>query len=351
MKILCTGFTLGQCGNPPKPGYAILSECLMPLLKDLGHDVDNRCVAVNEDLEQYDLIICGLISPFSVSAKYIFPAFSLLDRYWVTERKPVIAMIDDWEMHQVTQNSKSAFRNINRLLRPNVYARRPGYSWANSNEGTAAMMRVLSRFTETGIPQAIFPKMGFGDGEIYKRIVPAEGYWFLDPVSYMVRHSFTRVHPADRRREWVLAGIHDYRDFTADLAAKGATWPVRQFGGGLDTRRATLVHISEVVQAYTQSWGVLSKPYRKLFGAGWWRERVIHAAVTRNVLFSDPREMPQLGAAYSYSVAEIESFSAGQLYDLAEAQAAALRAGVWQPEQLQAAAEEMLATAIMRHEI
>jgi hypothetical protein len=349
MKILCTGFTLGQSGSPPRPGYVILSECLVPLLKDLGHDVDNRHVTAGEDLEEYDLIIAGIISPFSVSAKYIFPVFSLLSRYWLTDRKPVICMIDDWEMHQITGNSKSALRDIRRLTRPNVYARRPDYAWASSEEGMNAMVRVLSRFTETGLPPVILPKFGFGDGEIYKRIVTAEEYWFLDPVSYMPRHEFGLVHPRDRQRQWVVAGIHDYRDFVQDIRQKHAAWPVLSFGGGLDTRKETLVPVSEVVEAYANSWGVLSKPYRKLFGAGWWRERVVHAAMTRSVLFSDSREYAQLGAPYMYSVAEIESFSTGQLYDLADAQADALRAGCWLPARLQAATETMLSTVMSRH--
>jgi hypothetical protein len=331
VKILVCGMTLGQSGQNPVIGYSTLSPLICAMLRGLGHDVDTRIITVGEDLSKYDVLFCGLISPFSVAGKHIYAAVSLLDRYWCTGEKPVVAFADDWTLHQIDQNSRSTRRQLTRLTRPSVFARRPGYDWATTSAGYQAIARVVERATETGWPPLVLPLFGFGNIEVFKPLIMAEAYWPLDPVCYMPRIAYERVWPQERTRQWVLAVIQDHPEYIASVSS--AAWPLLQTGGGL-TKRDTLVPVEEVVQMYASNWGVLSPPYKRLLGGGWWRERMVHAAMTRSVCLCDPAEVPQLGEPYQKTLHDIESMTTGQLLDLAEEQAAALRNGCWSGDQL-----------------
>lgn len=342
MRILLTGMTNGQCGQGPKPGYVIMSDCMKRLLMTLGHEVDNRKIAVGEDYGEYDLIIAGIFSPFSINSKFIYPVTDMLDRYWREDAKPVMVMVDDWTLHQIDQNSRSTRRQLTRLTRKSVFDRRPGYDWATTPEGYSAIARVYERVTETGWPPMILPVFGWGDASIISKIIMAEQYWPVDPVAYMPRYSFTPVPPEKRSRSWVLAVIQEHSDWMKSL---GMTWDLAQFGGGMTKRGGeTLSRIEDVIAAYARSWGVLSPPYKKLAGSGWWRERFVNAAMTGSVVYCDPKEAPQLGLPYAFSLQQIEAMSAADLSELARAQRDALRAGCWDAETLHQHVTEMLAS-------
>lgn len=337
MRILVTGQTNPQAGLPPRPGYVTLAACLVPLFQALGHQVDNRPVAIGEDLSGYDVILCGIFSPFSVNGKWIFSSVDLLDRYWREQEGPVGVFVDDWTLHQIDQNSRSTYRVPSRLIRDTVFDRRPGYDWACAYEGQSAIVRTFTRITETGWPPCILPVFGWGEPQQVMREIMAESYWPLDPTSWMPRHQ--AVFPAERKRAWVLATMQDHSDWFSSLSP---SWDVIRFGGGMTKRKADPVPVTEVYQAYADARGVLSPPYPKLLGAGWWRERMVHAACTRAVLCCDPREAPQLAPAYEYSLAQYEAMSDHDLTDMAEYQAWALRQGCWDGERLHHEAERML---------
>jgi hypothetical protein len=342
VKCLVTGWTPQQGGRLPDLGYMTLTDCVIKLLRDLGHEVDARNVKPEEDLSEYGLIICGICSPFSVSGRHIYGGLSLMDRYWITGKIPVMSLVDDWEMHQIDQNSRSAKRGMYRLTRESVYAHRPGYDWALSAGGQAAMTRVIDRVTETGYPPAIFPAFGWGNHEVFQRMVTAESYHCLDLTCYTPVYPVTRTWPSERRKEWILGVIKHHGPFLDTI--KNHRWPVREIGGGMTKRdKSSLMQERDLVALYGGSWGILSPFYGRLAGSGWWRNRFVYAAMARTVLYCNPREAPQLGEAYMLPISTIESFTPGQLTDVAEAQAAALRAGCWSGVQLHEAGMKMVA--------
>jgi hypothetical protein len=317
-----------------------LTDCVIKLLTDIGHDVVARPTVPEEDLTEFELIVCGICSPFSVSGRHIYGGLSLLDRYWRTGKIPVLSLVDDWEMHQIDQNSRSAKRLLTRLIRPSVYSHRPGYGWATSDEGMSAMGRVIEQVTETGYPPAIFPAFGWGNHDVFKGLVTAEGYYSLDLTCYTPIYPYTRVWPSERRREWILAAVKHHQGFADSL---GCTWPIDMIGGGMTKRvKGSMVQERDVVAEYGKSWGVLSPFYGRLAGSGWWRNRFVYAAMTRTILFCNAKEAPQLGDAYQLPMYMIESLTNGQLCDLAEAQAAALRGGCWTGERLQEEGRKMV---------
>ena len=337
MKILVTGMCNGQAGAPPRPGYVTLADCLTRLLMALGHDVDNRPVAIGEDLSGYGIIFCGLFSPFSVNGKWIFSVVDMLDRCWNRDEQAVATFVDDWTLHQIDQNSRSTYRVPKRLIRDTVFDRRPGYDWACSAEGQSAIVRLFTRVTETGWPPMIMPVFGWGNPRMVMKEIMAEQYWPLDPTAYMPVHS--AVYPDERKRAWVLATMQDHAEWWEKIHPE---WEVITYGGGMTKRKADPVPVTEVFQAYADCRGVLSPPYSKLLGAGWWRERMVHAAMTRAVLCCDPREAPQLGEPYALTLEAIEAMTDSQLDEAASAQAAALRHGCWDGTRLHAEAEVMI---------
>lgn len=339
MKVLVSGMTGQQAGKIPLTGYMTLASCVVRLMRDLGHEVDFRLISVGEDLSEYDLMILGIMSPFSVAAKNIYTVLSALDRYWSTEQIPVIVLVDDWTGYQIDQNSRSARRLITRLTRESIFDRRPGYQWATSPEGMGAMIRVMEHVTETGWPPAIFPAFAWGDHSVFRSILMAEDYYPLDPTCYTPVYPFETVPPEERKREWVLAAIST-SDWTEEFTS---TWPLRLIGGGMTKRDASSVMMeTEVVQEYARNWGVLSSPYKKLLRSGWWRNRFVYAAMTRAILYCDPEEAPQLGEPYLQSFEGIEKMTTAQLGELAESQATTLRANCWTGEQLHEEARKMI---------
>jgi len=342
MKILFTGMSLQQTGYQPVIGYQPVSSAVVTLLRDLGHSVDQRHVEVGEDLGQYDLLAVGILSLFSISSKYLYPVLSLLDRY--RDEKPLVCLIDDWECWQIPQNTRSASRNLSRLRRPAVYARKPGYAWACSPEGQAAIARVVHRAAEDGYPPAIWPAFGWGGHSVMKSLVDAEAYFPLDVTSYAARYPVSRLGDAERRRAWVLGVIK--KQPVEWAGSLGLGWELDVIGGGgRQTAGVIQERIQEhaLVRRYAESWGVLSPFYRKLAGSGWWRNRYVYSAMTGAVLWGDPREAPQLGPAYQVPVAAIEGMSISELRELAEAQRDALAKGCWTGERLHAEAERMIA--------
>jgi hypothetical protein len=340
--------SLGSIGKPPKAGYATLTPLLEQLLTDLGHDTETSTVNVGENLDEFDLIVVGLTSLFSIAGWYMYSIFGLLDRYWITGRRPVLIYPCDWES-SISQNTGSACRVLGRLTRPAVSARRPDYSWAISQDGQAALSRVIHRADETGWPPCIIPAFAWGEHSVLTRRITAERHHILDVTSYTPPHPFTPVPPEDRERRWVLATVK--KNFDGWPSVLGLGWPVLWHGGGgrqttgLPQKRVQ-VHESQIIQEYAASWGVACPPYVRLCPGGLWRTRVIHAAMTRTPLLADRREMPQLGEPYAVPADKIEAMSNQELAELAEAQAAVLRAHVWPGERLQAEAQAMLRAAV-----
>jgi hypothetical protein len=248
-------------------------------------------------------------------------------------------------MSPITGNAESAMRDISRIVRPSVSARRPCYQWATSSDGITAITRVLSRATETGWPPSMFATYGFGDHSVYRRLVHCEDHYCIDLTSYMQRYPIEQAAPEDRAREWVCAALKKpSREWAESLPA---TWPVISYGGGgRQTKgvRAESLKVPEpiVVAEYGKRWGVLAASYKKLHGAGWWRPRLVYAAMAGAVCYSDSREYAPLGETYQQPLDVIESMSAGGLHGLAHAQAEALRAAVWTGDRLQTEAQAML---------
>jgi hypothetical protein len=140
------------------------------------------------------------------------------------------------------------------------------------------------------------------------------------------------------------AGIHETEPILGKPVPEPRAWNLHVIGGGLTKRdRSSVMPEAEVVQEYARCWGVLSPPYAKLLGSGWWRNRFVYAAATRTVFWGDPREAPQLGGAYELPLGKIETLGIWELDSLADYQADSLRGRCWTGEQLHHEARRMLA--------
>jgi hypothetical protein len=181
----------------------------------------------------------------------------------------------------------------------------------------------------------VMPMYGWGDRSLVrKRMPPAMArIEALDPSStiYPLIDPFKPLPPEEKRREWVLGAIQphdrwaDKKEFGWDVHYLGSKTAIARHGG---TRYKTE---AEVIERYNESWGILSPPYPQA-GSGWWRSRFMYAAKLRSVLVCDKGEGDPLGRPYQQTVKDVEALSTDGLTELAEAQAAALRAYMPHPE-------------------
>lgn len=325
MRILVTGATHQQAGKGTKQGYQPVVEMHVQALRDLGHEVTQRAVGIaDEDALGHDVLIVGLVPYLSVAGHHVFPVIDLLDR---AERagKRVLLYVDDWQYPRVLDNLMTVARGPHRLTRETMFSGRPGYGWATDPLGQAAVDRHLERMLTRPWSPVIYPAFAWGNHRLLAGHLPAERAYCLDPTSYTRPYPITRVADEHRERRWVLGTLSNQATWLKSLGP--LIWELRQAGRPKDD--APNLSEADLVQEYATAWGVLSPLYKKVAGSGWWRNRFVYAAMTRSVLLADPEEVRGLGAAYLADAQDVERLTTVELRDLAEAQAACLRAKVW----------------------
>jgi len=327
MRILVTGCSQQQCGSGTKQGYQPVIEMHVQALRDLGHEVTQRPVVIDDDEAlTHDVLIVGQVPCLSVAGHHVYPALNLLERA-EAKGKRVILNVDDWQFPRIHDNLMTVARGPHRITRESVFKGRPGYDWITSPEGQRTLDRYLERMLTRPWPPVMYPAFAWGDHKLLAGHLPAERSYFLDPTSY-TRSYHTNEPPltdGERHRRWVLGVLSDQSAWLKTLGPM--TWDLHL--AGRPKEGAPAMQEADLVRLYADSWGVLSPLYKKVAGSGWWRNRFVYAAITRSVLLADPEEVRRLGAPYLVDVRDVESLTAGELRDLAEAQAACLRDRVW----------------------
>ena len=327
MRILVTGCSQQQCGSGTKQGYQPVIEMHVQALRDLGHEVTQRPVVIDDDEAlTHDVLIVGQVPCLSVAGHHVYPALNLLERAEAKGNR-VILNVDDWQFPRIHDNLMTVARGTHRITRESVFKGRPGYDWITSPEGQRALDHHLERMLTRPWPPVMYPAFAWGDHKLLAGHLPAERSYFLDPTSYT--RSYHTNEPSltdgERHRRWVLGVLSDQSAWLKTLGPM--TWDLHL--AGRPKEGAPAMQEADLVRLYADSWGVLSPLYKKVAGSGWWRNRFVYAAITRSVLLADTEEVKNLGAPYLADVRDVEACTTSQLRELAEAQAACLRAKVW----------------------
>src|SRR3954469_20379906 len=327
MRVLVTGCTQQQCGSGTKQGYQPVLDMHVQAMRDLGHEVTQRPVVIDDDEAlTHDVLIVGQVACLSIAGPHISPVLNLIERAEAAGKR-IILNVDDWQFPRLLDNLMTVARLPSRIARETVFKGRPGYGWLVSPEGQRTLDHHLERMLTRPWPPVIYPAFAWGNHRLLSGHLPAERSFFLDPTSYTRPYPLPepRLTDGERHRRWVLGVLSDQSTGLRSLGPM--TWDLHL--AGRPKEGAPPMQEADLVQLYADSWGVLSPLYKKVAGSGWWRNRFVYAAMTRSVLLADPEEVRNLGAAYLADVRDVEALTTGELRQLAEAQAECLRAKVW----------------------
>lgn len=359
MKILVTGNTPQQCGRGTQMKYGPVIDLFVRALRDAGVEVDHRILDPDTSLAEYDAVWLGMSPINSMSSRYMFGPLEMYGRI-VDEGKPCLFWIDDWQTQLLNAAFKSILKDPKRLVRePGAVLQDTRYAidWAREPANLDKIAKGVEYLYSKPWPKTIAPFYTWGNHlEIFKKHpqVTADNLIEVDPSRYVDWYPITPREDADREHKWVLGILSNQHKWIEDIGVR--TEPLTEHeqaaldlgdAAALESYRWELFHAGgkaskagqrlrepELVQAYAESWGVLSPPYWHV-GSGWWRNRFVYAAYAGAVLAGDPREGWPCSSAYGYPVDMIERFSNNQLRELADAQKTALGQQMMTKEQVQ----------------
>jgi hypothetical protein len=370
VRIIATGCTQLQLGTPPKSNNSIqkidVPNAIMQALRERGHEVDWRRVEPGEDLSGYDLAWVNLAPINSLNGRQ-----GATGALWALgSGLPCVGFFDDWAtslvfngMQSLQRNPMAFYKYLISTGKTGVDVAKTHYSLesaekaiagvAETDPGAASKLRIERYYMRDNDAQTrehqhalleqcfafteerwragmvpVMPMYHWGDRAIIRKRMPGAmgAIEALDPSStiYDLIAPHEPVDPHEKKREWVLGAIQPHDQW---VEKKQPSWDVSYLG----SRTAIARHggqryktETDVIKRYNESWGILSPPYPQA-GSGWWRSRFMYSAKVRSVLVCDKGEADPLGSAYKYTIPEVESMSTGQLTEVANFQAEALR--------------------------
>jgi hypothetical protein len=310
MKALVTGFSGQQAGRKTLIKYEAVSTVFANGLRLAGAEVEHRVCQLGEDLTGFDVVFLGIVPPFSVAAHFTNSALLCL-REAEKNGVPVVIYIDDWHFYQLFSNFKSIVKNPAQLIKP-FFSGRDLHEYATEN--LSELAAVVERLHTQPWPVTVVPAFTWGDHAKF-----AAELKLSDDVIFVDVSALAEAHPdpgLPRGRGWVLGTVSNQLEWLESLSLQ---WPVYHFGGKASRAEAKLPE-SELVREYYRNAGVLSPPYERIIGTGWWRNRFVHAARARSILLGDPRDAASLDASYSLDPKQVEALSSSGLADLSAAQ-------------------------------
>lgn len=315
MLVYATGCTKQQRGGGTTLGYEPVSDLFVKALTGLGHTVDHSRQPAGSDLSGYDLMLIGLVPFFSIASNNLYPTLDAINQAKVLGI-PIIFYFDDWNFPQFVANLKTHIRYGEKQLLKDFFKSRADYAWASEPTHAKMCLTVMENLTDPSYwPPVFIPAFSWGEHKRLGDLLP----WAND-ISYVDVSTFAKEYPTEpcipRRREWVLGTISNQLPWLEKL---DPTWNVNHLGNKT-SRAPQAIPEADLVQLYRESWGVLSPPYKRILGTGWWRNRFVYAARTSSILLCDSAEAPQLGSSYIIDVNEVERSTVGELQALADLQ-------------------------------
>lgn len=327
-RVLMTGCTSQQIGNGTRLGYGPVVDLFRDALQDAGCEVDQRRFAPNDSLEGYDCAIVGL-NPFNaLTCTYLYGALDCIARA-KQNGVGLILNIDDWQISILHTGRRTILREPARLARESIRMARKDMDWAMANMNR--LMPVVQALEDRPWPTTLIPKFEWGDASSLFAQIPSRRNVAIDPSVYATEYPTITSPDSERYGAWVLGVLSDQREWIESLHLN---WPV-SYAGGKKSKADVALKEVDLVQRYAESWGILSPPYKKLFGTGWWRNRFVYAARTGGILFSDPREANVIGSAYDLNPRDVERLTISQLRELADTQRQQLESWQWSKERVQ----------------
>lgn len=354
MKVLITGFTSRTIGSDRNVyDYVANVSLMVQAIRAAGHAVDIRALSLVDDVDpqdDYDVTLVGVAACQGLSSRYKLSGLWALHKFG---KRAGIFPSDGQNVKVFPSSVLTCLsgnhhdnRDNNRKLDPVDYML--GFLQRERNNVVDAKlgfeMKDVWRDVLNRLPHSLtapkcewpvlVPTFPWGKSVVYQRHYGSPFATCWDPSPFALDHirasvfnelgTDGRLLPlGERERQWVLAALQDNSKW---LAKQRCAWPVLEIGNkrkAADGLGEAYIPETELFrQTYRENWGVLGFAYgAPLSGdGGWWRTRVIHAAMAGAVYVADKDDARCMPAPYDLSRALVERWSNDRLADQAGAQ-------------------------------
>lgn len=314
-KILITGFTNQHTGKGTRLKYDPVAQLFARAIEHAGYTIEHRPTEPEEDLSQFDLIFMGVSSLSSITAGYSYGALWAIGEAR-KQNLPMLFFIDDWKMHGIQGNAVGLLAKPETITKK-FFEGRQHYAWAQENvDKVKAGLEVLA----TDWFDVVMPLYKNGDHDLFKPKMPeGTNIIAIDPTDFYTDYNIPHTLAMDKKDQWVFGILSDQQKWLEKL---DLGWELAHRGSKASKAEAGGMPESELVQMYSDSWGVLSCPYWHA-GSGWLRIRHDQAASSGAILVSQSKELSFISPAYDVTVKEVEAMSLSEKLEVANEQARA----------------------------
>lgn len=307
MKILVTGMASSHCKKPSSTTFFAL---LAGGLEEFGEVIwaTPKLSWSKKDLEEFDLVIFGLIPPTALSANRIYGAMHVLGILFDSPKLRIV--VDSPQIWQYKNSIEAVKRDVSTLF-SDFYAKRYDYRRAQSEEGRKYIELAARRMGDEQWPTVIYPELPWTKKESVTSvlsIVPSAALvgLNLDPFVLIPEP----VSGTDRSNYWSVDGTKSL--WYAKLQ------PSLRYGG-VEARPSKHITQSESHRIIRSSFGLIVPPQERNTGT-WWSYRYIQGLVSNTPIVTLWSESATMGQAWSYLAYQIEDMTAYQRQSVAREQ-------------------------------
>ena len=338
-KILITGMNAAQCKRDYFLGQEIKvvpsHYALIRVLEDMGFDVEQRAVALGEDLSGYDEVVV-----------YLHSIQSFCQRLWgglyaMAARPNAILAFDDWQVNQIYDSFRNYLDDLNDD--PNKAFREYLFELYQGKEGIDEVKSYKDRFIDAcklvlakdnrllisafaggdvsllnlgWKPEKVFT---FNPNPYHLNRTPDNNYG--EPINIMF-FSEENVAPEDKELAWNFASLVQNKTgkWLKAQNPQDWKWSINYFGQRRGENKQERLIEADMCRVFNRMWGCLMPGYFHS-GSGWWRARPLQVADAGSILVCDDKEGAVYGEAYVGVTAQvIEEMNVTQLKLLAKLQ-------------------------------
>jgi hypothetical protein len=289
MKILVTGYTTRMVNSPRvQMDYITFSYLLVSILRDMGHTVEHRKVAIGEKIRyEYNFAFCGVAPLSSMTSGHICETHYVMDQ--LPGRHSIYA--DDWSFCGFGKSIEYALRDWDRFCKYKNFSYDSSITDDTRNSLKSMLsMNILTAGNNASVLAPMFP---WGDHQFLMRDNYNAPLITVDPSAWVKYPSVKVPTLKNKKPQWIMAALSNH---TKWVDKQGFKLPVL-YVGNKRMENTQVLSEAATVQLFADSFGVLSTGYPSA-GSGWWRTRYLNAGWAESIVYSDPRDACNMGRAY-----------------------------------------------------
>jgi len=287
MRILITGYTSRMVGSPRiQRDYLTFVVLLEEILKEMGHTVERREVAMGEKLQYvYDYAFCGVAPLSSISASRI------PETHYVMAQLPTNHAIyaDDWSFCGFGKSVRYTLDKWEKFCEYKnfVYEKK-------ILDATLEHLTTMCTVKNAGLNAPVLaPMFLWGNHDLLLQDNFVANLHTVDPSPWVLYPTINTWSKFSRKKRWCMAALSDHTHW---IKKQGFSFPV-WYIGNRRMEPGLILNERETIQEFANSFGIISAGYPSS-GSGWWRTRYLNAVWAEVPVYSDRLDAELMGEAY-----------------------------------------------------